>query len=136
VKVTVSETCSAAAYDTQALETQAKALLSIQTAKKLASGYSLIGNVHVKIEQATITHTTPPLVFLSYSSQGTWVYALNYSEQQHMKTLIAGKTKQAALHILQSLPGIESVSIRWDEHIKLPKNVNNIHFQIIILNSY
>jgi hypothetical protein len=136
VKVTVSETCSAAVYDTQALETQATVLLSTQAAKKLASGYRLIGDVHVKIEQATITHTTSPLVFLSFSSQGTWAYALNQSEQQHMKTLIAGKTKQAAWHMLQSLPGIESASIRWDENTKLPKNVNNIHFQIIILNSY
>ncbi len=130
VTVTVSETCSAAAYNTDALLMQATNLLSYQATKKIGTGYSLIGSVQVTITQATVTHTTPTFII---SCQGTWVYALSQKAQQQIKHLIAGKTKSDALHLLQSLPGIESASMRWDENTKLPKNVNDIHLAIYYL---
>ena len=127
VKVTVSATCSAVAYTSQGLVEKATALLFTEARQKLGTGYSLIGDVEVSIKQATVTRTSKPLVFLSFFSQSTWVYALNKSESQHIKQLIAGKTKQAALHILLSVPGIERASIAWGDETRLPKDSQQIH---------
>lgn len=132
VKVTVSETCSAVAYDQASLQTKVTALLTQQAAKQLGTGYSLLDTVQVSVKQATVNHT-PPLVFLSFHAQGTWVYALSQAEQGHIKQLIAGKTKQAALHILQSLPGIERVSLQssgFGDDTRIPKNLSAIHLMI------
>jgi hypothetical protein len=87
----------------------------------------------VSIKQATVTRTSKPLVFFSFFSQGTWVYALNKSEQQHIKQMIAGKTKQVALHILLSVPGIERASIAWGDETRLPKDSQQIHIVFVVV---
>lgn len=131
VKVTVSATCSAVAYTSRELVEKATALLFTQARQKLGTGYSLIGDVEVSVKQATVTRTSKPLVFFSFFSQGTWVYALNKSEQQHIKQLIAGKTKQAALHILLSVQGIERASLAWSDETRLPKDSQQIHIVLL-----
>lgn len=131
VKITVSEMCSAVAYNEDQLITQATELLATRATKNVKAGYSLIGDVHVTVKQATITHTSTPLVLLSFSCQGTWVYAVTITEQQRMQTLITGRTRQKALQILSSLPGIERVSTAWDENTKLPKDPRYIHFVVM-----
>jgi len=133
VKVTVSETCSAVTYDTQSLNTRVTQLLTTQAAETLGTGYSLIGGVRVSGIQATITHKQHPLVFLSFHSQGIWVYALSQRAQQRIKTLIAGKTKQEAVHLLESQPGIERVSLHWSgfgDDTRIPKNISYIHLAL------
>ncbi len=132
VTVTVAETCSAVAYDKAALQAKATELVSHQARQQLGTGYSLIGNVQVTVNQAEVSHAIPTLVF---TCQGTWVYALSQEAQQQMKQLIAGKSKQEALTLLLSWPGIEQASIRWDEQTKLPESLNAIHFVIFVPNS-
>ncbi len=129
VKVTVSETCSAVAYDNDVLVTKATDLLTHQARQHLGAGYSLFGQARVTITQATITRTTTILIF---TCQGLWVYALSQEAQQHIKHLIAGKPRQEAIKLLLSLPGIEQASIVWDEHTRLPKNVDTFHFVILV----
>jgi hypothetical protein len=129
VKVTASETCSAVAYNSQELREKGTDLLTHQAVQTLGTGYSLIGDVQVSITQAEVSRTIPTLTF---SCQGIWVYALDTTSQEHIKTLIAGKTKQEALQILAALPGIEKASIRWDENTKLPNDMNAIHFVILV----
>ena len=129
VKVTASETCSAVAYNSQELREKGTDLLTHQAVQTLGTGYSLLGDVQVRITQAEVSRTIPTLTF---SCQGTWVYALDTTSQEHIKTIIAGKTKQEALQILATLPGIEQASIRWDEQTKLPESLNAIHFVILV----
>ncbi len=128
VKVTVSETCSAIAYNAQQLETSVTQLLTTQAERKLGTGYSLLGNVQVSVTAAGAQNKK---VDVSFSSTGTWVYALATQEQQYIKKIIAGKTKEKALQLLSSLPGIERASIQWSDDTKLPKNVQYIHLVII-----
>ncbi len=132
VKVTISETCSAVAYNTDSLLARATDLLSHQALQKLGTGYSLFGQVRITITQVTVTHTTPTLIF---SCQGTWVFALSQEAQQHMKYLIAGKPRQEAIKLLLSLPGIEAATIEGDDNTKLPKTFTAIHFLILIRSS-
>src|SRR5258708_14102837 len=131
VTVTVSETCSAVAYETQSLATKANALLSRQAAIQLGTGYSLVGNVHITEQQPTIPHNTPSLLLVSFAASGTWMYALSQTAREHIKELIAGKSKQHALHMLRALPGIERASIRWGDDTKLPKDTRNIHLVLL-----
>ncbi len=132
VTVTVSETCSAIAYNREALDQKATDLLTRQAVQNLGTGYSLVGKVQITVKRATITHT-PPLVFLSFHAQGTWIYALSQTAQQHIKVLIAGKSKQQALHVLLSLPGIERAAISWGDDTRLPKDTGYIHIRLFVV---
>jgi hypothetical protein len=133
ITVTVSETCSAAAYNTADLDRKATGLLTRQAGTMPGSAYSLIGNIQVRITKATIMHTPAPLVFLSFQVSGTWMYALSQGTQQQIKTLIAGKTKQEAVRLFAKLAGIESVAISWGGESRLPKNTGYIHITIIVV---
>jgi hypothetical protein len=130
VKVTVSQTCSAVAYNSQELTQKSTDLLTQQATTQPGAGYSLFGDVHVTVTQATIQKH----VIVSFYAQGIWIYALSQKAQEHIKALIAGKSKQQALHLLASLPGIEHTSIAWSDDTKLPKNVQNIHLHILVQN--
>lgn len=129
VKVTLSETCSAVAYNNNELVTKATDLLSHQELHTLGTDYSLIGTVQVTITQATVTRTTSTLIF---SCQGTWVYALSQEAQQHIKHLIAGKARQEAIKLLLSLPGIEAATLEGENTTTLPKSLDAIHLRIIV----
>ena len=136
VKVTVSQTCSAIAYNSQTLEEKATAFLAERTQQKAGTGYSLFGTVHVSVKQASVTHTPHNLVFVSFQASGTWVYALSQTTQQQIKHLIAGKTTQQALQLVVSLPGVEHAAIRFTgfgDAARLPKNTGYIHLTLIVL---
>lgn len=128
VKVTVSETCTAVAYTQDALKAQVRQLLTHQASKKLGTGYGLLGDVRVTVNQANVTGSHPTLAF---SCTGVWVYAVSDAAQEHIKMLIAGKTKQEAMYVLLSQPGISKVSIQWADDTKLPKDPRNIHIVLI-----
>src|SRR5260221_2629974 len=127
VKVTLTETCSGVAYDTQELESSATQLLTTQGLKKLGTGYSVLGDVQVTTTTATVTASHP---IIAFSCNGVWVYVLSDKAQEHIKDLIKGKTTQDALHLLASQPGIERVSTSWDVNTKLPKDTQNMHLVI------
>jgi hypothetical protein len=128
VTVTASQTCRAVAYNSQELREKATQLLTSQAGNKLGAGYSLLGESQVTVTQITITHTTPMLTF---SSQASFVYGFSKRSQEHIKSLIKGKTIQEAMQLLTSFKGIKSVSMQWDENTKLPKNLTNIHIVLI-----
>src|SRR5437763_1744872 len=69
---------------------------------------------------------------LVFTSQGTWIYVVTPTAQEHIKKIIAGKTKQEAMQLLTMLPGIQNVSMQWDENTKLPKDIRNIHLLFFI----
>lgn len=133
VNVTISQTCSAVAYNQNVLLKLATALLSSQAAKKLGSGYTLLGTIHFSITQATVSHTTPILLL---SCHGTWVYTLDHTAQEHFKRLIAGKRKGQAVSILSHISGIQKVRIAGlDDNQRLPKNQDLIIFHTLIVES-
>ena len=129
VTVTISETCSAVAYNQDSLQAKVTQLLATQAAKKLGSGYSILGNPHINVTSATVSKQ----VMLSFSGVSTWIYALTTQEQQSLKKIIAGKTKEQAMQLLSSLPGVESASMQsssFGDATRIPKNLSNIHLMI------
>jgi hypothetical protein len=133
VTVTLSETCSAVAYHTDALVMKATALLSHRARQTPGTAYRLIGTVQVTITQAAATPTTPTLLI---ACQGTWVYTLSQQAQQQMKHRIAGKSRQEAIQLLLAMPGIATATVAGEDNTKLPKNFHAIHLRIIVPQSY
>jgi hypothetical protein len=130
VKITVTETCSAVAYNKDALQAQATTLLTTQATQKVGPGYTLVGAIHVTLPLAIVVHTTTTLVFTCH---GVWVYGVTNAQQQLIKSLIAGKTTQQALHTLAHLPGIVKAAIGdRDDNAKLPRNPALIHLIILV----
>jgi hypothetical protein len=135
VTVTVSETCRAVAYTDVALQAKTVAFLLHQGLQQLGTSYNLVRSLHVSITQATVTNTST--VFLSFHAQGIWIYAFSLKAQQYIRSVIAGKTKLEALHLLALLPGVEHASIRGEgfgDDTKVPKDSYDIHIQIIVQN--
>jgi Baseplate J-like protein len=136
VKVTVSETCSAIAYNSQELQTKATSFLATQAQQKAGAGYSLFGTVQVSVKQATVSSTTPHLVFLPFIATGTWIYGISGKAQEQIKESIAGKNTQQAQHLLAQMPGVESATIRFSgfgDDTRLPKTAEYIHLSMIVV---
>jgi len=132
VQVTVSESCTAIAYNTKELDDQATKLLTTQAAKTVGTGYMLYGDVKVSVTQAT-TNTTTPGVLLSFTCQGTYVYILTAKAQQSIKTLIAGKPRNTALRLLVTLPGIMNASINGIPDNQQIPDADHIHLLIVLI---
>src|SRR5712692_8605310 len=129
VTISVSASCIAVAYNQQAVQVQALQLLTSMAATQLGTAYHLTGSIHVTVKQATATKT--PIV-LSVSLQGTWAYTLTLQEQQHIKRLIASRTKHQALQLLLSQQGIASATIAGvSDNQQLPQDLTHIQLLII-----
>jgi hypothetical protein len=133
VTVTVSETCSAAAYNGQELHGQATHLVTSQALRKLGAGYSLRGDI-----QVTLTSIEPnreqKRVVVSLHAHATFVHTFTAQEQVHIKRLIHGKTNQQAVQLLATVPGIETASIissGFGDETRLPTDPRNIHVVVL-----
>jgi hypothetical protein len=136
IKVTVSETCSAIAFNSQQLQTKATAYLATQAQQKAGAGYSLFGTPQIHVTQATVSSTPPHLVFLSFTTTGRWIYGISNRAQQQIKYLIAGKTTQEAARLLAALSGVESATIRFSgfgDVTRIPKATGYIHIVLIVV---
>lgn len=130
VQVTVSATCTGIAYHTDDLQASVTQLLSEQATKQLGSGYSVRGSVQAQINRVTVQQAH---ITLTVMGQGIWAYQLTTQVQQHIKTLVAGKTKQQAFHLLGHLPGLQGATIEGIENeTKLPHNPSTIRLVIVI----
>ena len=133
VTVTVSETCTAVAYDTQQLQTRATQLLATQATKALGTGYLLSGNVRVSVTKATTTPPATSSVVLAFTCVGTYAYTLSEQAQQRLKTLIAGQPRLTALHLLQQQTGIHTASINGiPDNQPLPDDLTHLHLLILL----
>ena len=126
VSVTVSETCSALAYNAQQLQSAGVRILTLQRAASLQH-FQRIGDVHLAIISQVVNGQRAALtVHLS----GTWVYQIN---EVQLKTLLAGKPRLDALHILASTPGVQSASIDGvSDNQTLPTDAAHIHLLLVV----
>ena len=131
--VTVSETCTAVAYDEQQLQTRATQLLTTQAAHTFGVGYLLSDNVQVNVSRAVVSPTDAQVV-LTFTCIGTFAYTLTAQTQQHLKALLAGQPRLAALHWLRQQSGIQTASISGvADNQPLPDDLSHIHLLIVAL---
>lgn len=130
--VTVSETCTAVAYDQQQLQARATQLLAAQAARTFGAGYLQAGNVQVSVSKA-IAIPASPWVVLTFTCAGTFAYTLTEQAQQHLKTLLAGQPRLTALRWLRHQPGIQQASISGvSDNQPLPDDLSHLHLLIVV----
>lgn len=131
--VSVSETCTAVSYDVQQLHTRAIQLLTTLATHVFGTGYLLSGNVQVRVTGATTATPTTSGVVFAFTCQGTYAYTLNEQAQQRLKTLIAGKPRGVALHLLLQQPGIHAASISGIADAQpVPDDQTSLHLLIVV----
>ena len=123
VTVTVAETCTAEAYNQQAVQARGEELLHAK-AEALGKQYHLVGDIHPIILAKQET------AILQVQFTGTYLYQIN---QQALTTLIAGQPKQQALLLLTKITGIQHATIVGitDDNL-IPLDPAHIHFQVFI----
>jgi hypothetical protein len=137
VTVSVSVTCHAQAYDHEAVVRLVTGALMQQAMTTLGSGYRLSGTISTTITQAGAPpHAKPGTLTLLVTGQGVWVYQVSAAEQAHLTRLIAGLSRQAAMHVLQQQePGhLAAVHIQingvWTDGSRLPADPARIHLLV------
>jgi len=126
VQVTVSASCTALAYNQQALQKAATQQLTT-----IEKGYHLAGAIHVTILNAQIADPQRGAAMLTVSIRGVWVYTINQSQ---VTALVRGKPRLDALRLVSVLPGVQSVSITGvNDNNQLPDDVTHIHLTIFFL---
>lgn len=126
VQVTVSETCSGFAYNSEQLTARGARLLDLQADRTLGSGYARSGDIAVSVTKAATKGQTAVLTF---TCQGTWIYQIN---EARIQALVSGMPRLAALRLLRRFPGIARASIGGiADNQELPNDVTHIHMLIL-----
>ncbi len=136
VTVNVSVTCHAQVYDHEAVVRLVTNALRQQASTTLGTGYALQGTISTTIIQAgTPPHAKPGTLTLLVTGQGVWVYQVRPTEQARLTKLIAGLSRQAAMHVLQQEAGhLAAVHIQvtglWARDTTLPTDPARIHLLV------
>jgi hypothetical protein len=137
VTVSVSVTCHAQVYDHEAVVRLVTNALMQQATTTLSTAYALRGPISTTITQAGApAHAKPGTLILLVTGQGVWVYQVSTAEQAHLTRLIAGLSRQAAMHVLQQQePGhLAAVRIQisgvWTDGSRLPADPARIHLLV------
>lgn len=130
--VTISETCTAVAYDAQQVQDTAARLFVTQATRAFGVGYTLVSPVQVSIT-GTITSPGNPQVTLAFSGTGTVAYLLTAQTQQHLRAILAGKPRLVALRWLSQQAGIHRASISGiSDDQPLPVDPTLLHLLIVV----
>jgi len=111
VKVTVSETCSAVAYNAHDVYANDMQIITHEATKRLGTSYRMLGDMQVSIIHAAISDQTKGIVTIAVKLNATYVYQITPAERAQLTHLIAGKSKEQAEIDLLQVPGIQEASI-------------------------
>jgi hypothetical protein len=137
VTVSVQVACHAEVYDDEAVVRLVTGALMHQAMTALGGGYVLHGTISTTITPAgTPPHAKPGTLTLLVTGQGAWVYQVNRAEQARLSRLIAGLSRQQAMHLLQQQePGhlaalhIQITGLGTDSN-RLPADPTRIHLLV------
>ncbi len=139
VTVSVQVTCHAEVYDYRAVVRLVTGALMHVATTSLGSGYVLHSTISTTITQAGAPpHAKPGTLTLLVTGQGMWVYQVNPPEQARLTRLIAGLSRQQAIHVLQQQePGhLIAVHIQvtglWTNGNRLPADPAHIHLLVVM----
>ncbi len=130
VTVTLSETCSSIAYDTQTLHQKATQMIHEEATKQLGTGYTLLGDVTASVIHTSISDQASGIATIIVKTDATYIYQISPGERKHITHLIAGKSEQQAVKALFQLPGIQAASINSNGST-LPNNPGSITIVVV-----
>lgn len=131
VTITVSEKCTAIAYDAAALGKQATQALTRELAQRGGPHYRLVGAVQASVLHVRIIDQRWEVAGLTVQIKGTSVYQFSQQQLQRIKQLVAGKTPSQATRMLMALPGVQRATIAGiDTNRSLPKDYSHIQVRM------
>ena len=137
VSVSISVTCHAQAYDDGAVVRLVTGVLMQEAVTTLGTGYTLRGTISTTITPAGAPpHAKPGTLTLLVTGQSTWVYQVRTTEQTRLTKLIAGLSRQQAVHVLQQqeqghLAAVHiQISGLWTDGSRLPTDLAHIHLVV------
>jgi hypothetical protein len=131
VTVSVSEQCTAIAYDAAALRERATRMFTYELARREGTHYRLLGAVQVSVLHARFIDQKRGVASLTVHMEGVWMYRFNQLELQRIRQFVAGKTPAQALRILLGLPGIQRGTIEGiGENKNLSRDSSRIQIRI------
>ena len=131
VSLLVEELCTGSSYNTAAMQEVLATALNQEAREKLGGRYArhlsqqtALDSVSVKTSQGGMTLTV----------KGGCVFSYQFDQQEmtHFKALIAGKSRQQAMALLLTEPGVSSVSLNTGDVV--PGDVGRI--QIVIMRPF
>lgn len=132
VQVTVSETCTGEVYNTSAFHDLLMQEITQQATRQLGTGYGLVGDLQTSITKAMV-NTRQATATFQVKVSSTWVYQFSQGQQDQMKLLIRGKSKDEAIALLLHMPGVQTVSISTKNGTTIPMDIQRIHLNFVIL---
>jgi len=128
VQVMVSESCKALAYNQQALQKATTQQLTTKT-NTIEKGYHLARAIEVTVLSAQITDQPRGAASIAVTIHGVWVYTIN---EKQVTTLVSGRLRQQAVHLVSLLPGVHHVTISGGANTDvLPEDTAHIHLLIV-----
>lgn len=106
VSITITQTCTTVAYNTQAMQSHIQPVFSQQVTKQFP-GYSVVGEP----EKGSIAVTNKQPLAFSVPLTGHCLYQFTDNNLHQVQELIKGKSKDEALVLLLHYRGIQSVGI-------------------------
>ena len=119
VHVTINETCTGIAYNTQTVTTLTTQRATQDAEKRLGRGYTTTG---VRITQAHPTNHG-----LEITGVSLWAYPFTQEQQSRIKAMIAGMSKDKATATVLRIAGVQSVAITLKISTTLPNDAQQIH---------
>jgi hypothetical protein len=132
VRITVSEQCHGIAVPTSPYEQALMQAVEQEATAQLGAGYSLQGTVQARVIQ--VRTNAQGTIDVQVQARGMLVAQIRQEQQQHLKAMIAGKSKVQAIALLLGTPGIKTVSVTLSNNgTVLPADVSQIHLAFLIM---
>ena len=132
VRITVSEQCHGIAVPTSPYEQALMQAVEQEATAQSGTGYSLQGTVQARVIQVR-THMQGT-IDVQVQARGMLVAQIRQEQQQHLKAMIAGKSKVQAIALLLGTPGIKTVSVTLSNNgTVLPADVSQIHLAFLLM---
>jgi len=124
VSVTVDETCQGLMYTTQEMTTLTTQRATQDAMQRFGTGYTTTG---VQTSSITVRPNQHDNVELQVISSSMWSYRFDAAQQQAIKAMIAGMSKDKAITTLLHLSSVQSVSLTLMHGTTLPTDIQQIH---------
>ncbi|EFH90048.1 baseplate J/gp47 family protein [Ktedonobacter racemifer] len=103
IHVTLNETCTGIAYQTQPLHALLTQAINVQAVRQLGAGYAPNGDTQVTAKAQGTNR-------IQAIGTSRWVYQFTQAQQEQIKGTIAGKSQAQTKTLLLAQPGVQSVS--------------------------
>jgi hypothetical protein len=128
VTVMIDETCTGNVYDTQVFTSMTTQNATHGAVSRLGMGYTPTDI------QTSITQVTPKAhgtLALQVTSRSVWAYQYGPEQEQRIKAMIAGMTKDRARAMVLHLVGVQSASVTLTHGATVPTDMAQIHLLFV-----